>query len=426
MFRVTGDSGDPSDSVYQGNTSEQPSTSGSPLKTDVQYFASGNVMSNDPHAEDETGTQFDMDVPVAYGAPVPGQVVNGMNVTEVASPPVVLLSNEEHAIEVGLQRKDITDTIDKDKVPCPRLCGGSFSPGIGGIVCFNNGEVRKMWSWYEQSDPRRRGHASTGKGRAPLQQGFRSDSTVGDDNAEQGDSSVFNSKPQDIPSSRRQECPRTLKDLQDMTDHARFSQWRSDESSGGESSLDDQSDESLDGSASGDDEEGDGDEARKRMYEKYFGGLQDNILSSPSARESKDRKDEFISPPRSPPRQKQTVVAANAKSNEGFVGPASDLVPAVYITHDQDAVVYSGQSKELALGWMLGGWDTMDNEEEVEVPSPRGLTEKKSSDGKLMDAFWGYDKGKAFPRPHSGEKTEAASLCVLLLLIVALTFVVIS
>jgi len=416
MLRVTGDSehagrADPNDTSYQGMVVEHLNTSGSPQKADLQYFATGNVGPIDvSHPGDDTLTQFDMDVSAAYGAPVPGQGVNAMDVVEVASPPIVLLTNEEDAIEMGFQRQNITGRIDKENVPCPRLCAASFSPGIGGIVCFNNGEVRKMWSWYEQSDPRRRAQLSAGKGPSKsTQRSNATDSNARDSGADESDPSIFNSRPQELLSSRRQECPRTLQDLEDMTDHARFSQWRSDESSGGESSMDDESDESL-GYASGDDRDVD---ARKRVYEKYFGASEEKNHSPSSSRGDKGLDESPLSPPRSPSRQKQapTSSKSNESAVDGSVGPSSDLVPAVFITHDQDDIVFSGQNEELARGWKLGVWCTVDDETEVETLSPRSLVERESADSNSRDFGWGWgDEGAALPRPHSGKKAAAVHL----------------
>jgi len=394
------------DLAYHGGVAEQTGPSGSLQKI--------NQYDHERRPDDGTSTQFDMDVPVAYGAPIPGQGVNGMDVAAPASPPVVLLSKGDEAIEIGLQRRSMTEQIDKDKVPCPRLCGGSFSPGIGGIVCFNNGEVRRMWSWYEQSDPSRKVHAPAAKGRPTSSQ--QNNATV------QEDSSVFSSTKEEISPSLRQECPRTLKDLEDMTDHARFSQWRSDESSGGESSIDDQSDESLDGFAFGDGE--DGDEARRRMYAKYFGAAQES-LSSPQGEDERGKSEDSISLPRSPPRQKQPSVGS--KSNEiasggaffGQTAVASDLVPAVFISHEQDGLVFNGQSEELARGWMLSALDTVDDNDEEGTPSLRGLSERERSTDSIStrDAFgWGFDEGAVLPRPRSGKKAEYGNahfcLCV--------------
>lgn len=414
MLRVTGDSEqvgnmDVNDTPNQGSD-EQLGKSVSTQQTDLQYFASGNLGSNDvPRPDDGASTQFVMDVPG----------VSGMDVVEVASPPIVLLANEGDAIEIGLQRQNVSATrIDKDKVPCPRLCGASFSPGIGGIVCFNNGEVRKMWSWFEQSDLRR-GRIPMGEDRpASLDQSSTSGSNRRDDMYE-GDSSVFNSESNELTAvRRRKDCPRTLQDLEDMTDHARFSQWRSDESSGGESSSDDESDESLDDFGLGD-ENGERDsEARKRMYEKYFGISQEKATSTSSPSRQRGEKggtDGSLSPPRSPSsRQKQ--VSSSSKSNGGtpdnaLFGPSSDLVPAVYITHDQDELVFSGQSEALACGWMLGEWHTVDDDEEMDGTSPRSLVERESTSSLSRDAFgWGWDEDALLQHSRSGKFVEVIFL----------------
>lgn len=393
------------ESMHQGNLLDEEGTSSSPLKTDLQYFGSENIVSaDDTGAAEDASTQFDMDVAVAYGTPSPGQNAHGVNAMEVESPPVVLMSNDDNEIEVGLERSRLPIQIDKDKVPCPRLCGGSFSPGFGGIVCFNNGEVRKMWSWYTAP-------TSTGKAKTEsLQQNTLSESKALHESAEQGDLSVFSSKPEELPMSRRQELPRTLKDLEDMTDHARFSQWKSDESSGGESSMDEESDESLDGLASEDDEEAEVDmEARKRMYEKYFGVSPGGLLESSPPNGS-------ISPPRSPARSKQSAKSSDTAPEGNFAGPSSDLVASVYIAYDHDTAVLGGQSKELALGLMFGEWDPVEEDGEMESPSPNASSDNESSHHNRRRDSFSYQyvrEGRStLPRPHSGK--AASSLAWLL------------
>ena len=417
MLRATSESRqfgriDQNNMPYEGSIIEKTlSASVLPQETDLKYFAAVNLGANDDQRQDEgILTQFDMDVPVAYGTALSGQGVNGRDVVEVVSPPIVLLADKDDAIEIGLQMHNIAGRIDKDRVPCPRLCGGSFSPGIGGIVCFNNGEVRKMWSWYEQADPtRRRFTVLSGKGRLESLQPRNVATSGGKGGSDHGDSSVFNTNPQDLPPAHRQECPRTLQDLEDMTDHARFSQWRSDESSGAESSIDDESDESLDDFASGDEEGDEAIECRKRKEEKNFGDSQEKVHSSLSRRGGDKERSEGSASPRTPTRQKQST--SGTKSNEiasrnSFVGLSSDLVPSVYITHDQDELVFSGQSKELARGWMLGEWYTMEDKG-VEAQNSRGSPEREGGSSNLRDTFvWGRNDSPVLPRPRSGKRAE--------------------
>ena len=376
-------------------------------QSDLQYFASGAFASNAaPRPDDGTSTQFVMDVPI----------VSGMDVVEVASPPIVMLTSEENAIEIGLQRQNISSRrIDKDKVPCPRLCGASFSPGIGGIVCFNNGEVGKMWAWHEQADVRRPRLPAEKERPASLKHSNPTDSTVTEDMYE-GDSSVFNSESTELTTlRRRKDCPRTLQDLEDMTDHARFSQWRSDESSGEESSSDDESDESLDGFGSEDEGGEKNAEARKRVYEKYFGISRDNAVSPPSRQgEEKEESIASISPPRSSS-SRQKKAPDSSKSLVGGVGstlaenPSSDLVPNVYISYDQDNLGFNGQSERLARGWLLGEWYTVYEDEQIEAISPRSLSQRDSAGSISTHAFgWGGDEDALLPRPRSGTIVKVA------------------
>lgn len=370
-------------------------------QNDLQYFGSGAFASNaTSRPGDSTSTQFVMDVPI----------VSGMDVVEVASPPIVMLSNEENAIEIGLQRQNISSRrIDKDKVPCPRLCGASFSHGIGGIVCFNNGEVGKMWAWHEQADVRRACLPAEKERPTSLKQTNTTESITSDAIYEGGSSVFYSESTEHMTLQRRKDCPRTLQDLEDMTDHARFSQWRSDESSGEESSSDDESDESLDEFGSEDEGGEKHAEERKRMYEKYFGILHDNAVSSPSQQgEEKVESDTSISPPRSPSsRQKKN--SDSSKSLAGGVGsnlaenPSSDLVPNVYISYDQDNLGFNGQSEHLARAWMLGEWYTLYEDEQIKAISPRSSTQRESAVRISSDLTgWGWDENALLPRPRSG------------------------
>ena len=412
MARTFGESGQSrgiyeSDSSYKDTILEQLS-SGSKLQQQVglEYGAAGNdkLDPNESQSLDGTATQFDIDVPVAYGSAAVGSGVNSMDVAEVGSSAIgasiVLLANEDEAIDITLQSSEVMDRINKERVPCPRLCGGSFSSGIGGIVCFQNGEVRKMWSWYEQSDPKRRIQASGYKGRRSSSEFISSPDLTSKDKANREDTtSVFltNTSEQDGPPSR-QECPRTFQDLEDMTQHARMAQWRSDESSGGESSVDDQSDESVDESASDDDDGGDTEISRKRMYERYFGSSQVKKSASPPRQDSKENTEGIVSP-RSPSRQKTNVKFPVSAAEAAFVGPSSDLVPIVYIAHKHDALVLNGQCTELALGWLLGDWYTMSDE--IEDASCKELDgkEKSERDG----GGWNDEEGTLQAWPLAGE-----------------------
>jgi hypothetical protein len=361
-----------------------------PENADLQYFAAGNDDVLNESLHDGTTTQFDMNVPIVYGEAAPGP---GTNAVDGSAQSIVLLSNEDDDVELelGIQRNTLAGRMNRERVPCPRLCGGSFSPGVGGIVCFHNGEVRKMWSWYEQSDQKLRIQFPAIKGGpSPLQYSGAPDphkqSSASGDNL-----SVFTSARQELPHSR-QECPRTLQDLEDMTDHARFSQWRSDESSEGDSSIDDQSDESLDESASGDDE-------------REVGTAQKTPLVSPPRYVGKEGIDDSLSSSGTLSRQK--LVLSNMRSNESgpgraFLGPTSDLVPTVFITHEHEDLVFNGQTKELARGWMLGEWDTAE-EEDIEGPISDEQT-KGSCEERKDSGDWSWEDVREWP--HSCKESK--------------------
>lgn len=333
-----------------------------------------------------------MDVLIAYGEAAPGL---GSNAVVDSAPSITLITNEDDVVELelGIQKDNLAGRMNRERVPCPRLCGGSFSPGVGGIVCFHNGEVKKMWSWYEQSDQKRRIQSPTIEGGpSPLQYsgipGASVQSSASGDNL-----SVFTSTRQELQHSR-QECPRTLRDLEDMTDYARFSQWRRDESSESDSSTDDQSDESLDESASGDDER-EADTAQKT-----------SLVSLPPY-VGKEVTNDSPSPSGTPSRQK--LFSSSTRSNKlgpgrAFLGPTSDLVPTVYITHEHEDLVFNGQNKELARGWMLGEWDIIE-EEDIEGPISGGQTKGNGKERKNSDA-WSWENVREGLWSQSGKESK--------------------
>jgi hypothetical protein len=102
---------------------------------------------------------FDMDVPVAYGSVTAGNMSNiQIGITDIASGTVVSSAGmavvEEGDPVSGDVRAStsIMENIETERVPCPRLCGATFGSGNGGLVIFHNGEVKKMWDWYQRND----------------------------------------------------------------------------------------------------------------------------------------------------------------------------------------------------------------------------------------------------------------------------------
>ena len=106
---------------------------------------------------------FDMDVPVAYGsvATSGSGIKNNMQlgITDMASGAMVSSTGMGGAIEEikstptdTMDTTTIMENIETERVPCPRLCGATFGMGAGGLVVFHNGEVKKMWNWYQRTD----------------------------------------------------------------------------------------------------------------------------------------------------------------------------------------------------------------------------------------------------------------------------------
>lgn len=106
---------------------------------------------------------FDMDVPVAYGSVTAGNTSNlQIGITDISTGAVVSTNSMGGVVEEGetvtadpLQKTSIMESIETERVPCPRLCGAVFGKGNGGLIIFHNGEVKKMWNWYQRTDSMR-------------------------------------------------------------------------------------------------------------------------------------------------------------------------------------------------------------------------------------------------------------------------------
>ena len=136
---------------------------------------------------------FDMD-PATYGTAQTG-------LESISRVPTLRIGQDEletaESDEPTRHGKDRVTLVDPQRVPCPRLCGAVFAPGISGLVSFRNGEVKKMWSWYEK-----------GAGRLPK------DGTT---------TTKTDSEPS--RSVDGQSYPRSFQDLLTMTNTVKDTQW---------------------------------------------------------------------------------------------------------------------------------------------------------------------------------------------------------
>ena len=204
--------------------------------------------------------------------------------------------------------------IDTDRIPCPRLCGATFSAGVGGLVMFQNGDVRKLWNWWASSSATTHHH------------------TVGDETV------------------TKRDFPRTLQDVDNMTTAAKAAQW-GDESEASSASIrgdtffEDDSEASSD--SAGEAEEfmggGGGEKDPKDLYSQYFGTSRD-LLAAPSVSTEDGSKDE------------STV---DRVVQDGT--PSDILTPVVRVSHEFDNMALNRQSAALAEGLGLGNVDAIED-----------------------------------------------------------------
>ncbi|CAJ1950686.1 unnamed protein product [Cylindrotheca closterium] len=314
------------------------------------------IQSADPDSDDPIANQQqigDMEVPVAYGSVSANK---GMAMTDIASGTVVstgglrVVSESENATVDVREATPILENIESGRVPCPPLCGASFGFGHGGLVMFHNGEINKMWNWYQRTDTMRLHSMPNGKGDIgpsgnellPPRVGVDSDTKL---------TAVYG--------------PRTLKELVKMTETAKEAQWGaragSDSSESGNDNLTTDEnffeDESSDSDSS--DDEDVGVPSRNHMYNRYFGAR---------AFKGSDQEEE------EPATHRRTNSDASAstptKNAPEIVGPSYEmLAPAVRVTRDFDREIISNQRVELAQTWELGAWEDLSAPEDLAAES---------------------------------------------------------
>ena len=330
---------EPDDSNHGGHLYPQ-----SPAKTndrDMDIDALEPQLS--ARASDIGGMQFDLDdVGLNQGVTVGAGSNSGVSTVD-----------DTQSVETSegetQRRKTILNAINTRDVPCPRLCGASFSPGMGGLLCFRNGEVEKMWAWYKQSDTR------------PLE-------SKGMPFLKSKDSDLFHESKDDNDEKVPQKTPRTLKDLIDMKEASEDAQWGREEDSAATDAVG--SDSSIGELLSDGDSDDDGDtdsDDSEDLYDKYFGKPKRLIAVHSSI--SVARTD---IPSRSPETNEKIKAAAKKRSttrDRQNNGPTTDLLaPIVSVRHAYDSHI-NGQSPELAERFLLGDWCTPTWQKTCEIDS---------------------------------------------------------
>jgi hypothetical protein len=306
---------------------------------------------------------FDMDVPVSYGSVTTGGVATlQIGMTDLSTGAIVSGNGMEGIVEEGgpdssepTKKSSAMQPIETERVPCPRLCGAVFGRGNGGLVTFHNGEVKKMWSWYQRTENVRVPQLPTDLMTAreeSMRQALNADSTGSTHPLGTEDEASKND-----PGNTKQ-SPRTLKELLSMLAAAKDAQWGDDVASDGSDSDDILSgggnffeDDSLGSNSSDDDfeEEGLGSAQTEDLYRRYFGG-QDTLKGATKASQS---------PSRSVPPPSPASPSRRSKQLHPIAGPSSDMLsPVVRLTRKYDQDILGHQSVGLAKGWKLGPWDT--------------------------------------------------------------------
>ena len=316
------------DSIHDGHHYPQFPTKTNDRDTDIDVLEP----QRSARASDIGGMQFDLD-DVALNQGVIVGAGSNSGVSTVDDNQSVETSEGE-----AQRRKTILNAINTRDVPCPRLCGAIFSPGMGGLICFQNGEVEKMWAWFKQLDA------------YPLE-------IKGIPFLKSKDPDPFHESKDDINEKVPQKAPRTLKDLIDMKEASEDAQWGLEEDSavtdaeGSDGSLDEifsDGESDYDGDTDSDDSED--------MYYKYFGKPKSltAVHSSISVTRTGTPSQVAENKEKMKIATKKRVTTRDRLNNR----PTTDLLaPIVSVRHAYDSH-FNGQSPELAERFLLGDWCT--------------------------------------------------------------------
>ncbi|CAB9515260.1 GATOR complex protein WDR59 [Seminavis robusta] len=351
---------------------------------------------SDPQQPSRTGDGaamlFEMDVPaVAYGT-VTAEGISGVQVgIDLSSPKVPVTSSmvEEndnttaHVRDVAAMAERM-DNIETERIPCPRLCGASFGPGIGGLAMFKNGDVKKMWFWYDRAGSSRL--VGVPSSIIAPEQAFSDPGTA----SKIGGDGIHDTA--NLKVSIPRDSPRTMKDLMSMVKAVKETEWG--EIDGSDNDSGDQEQSSGDnfyeymstGSISSDSDNEPVDfggnvevtlgKGSRAIYENYFGKFRRPLAEPSGGGNSKKTAEDGLSQ------------SGSSTGGKVQVGPSSDtLAPSVYVTHDYDKAALNNQSAELAKEWELGQWQG-DISSVVATSSERWMkwTHRDMADGAAPDS----------------------------------------
>lgn len=294
-----------------------------------------------PAQHEETTTQ------PSFAAILPGTTT--VSASDFISSNAAAQSSANDGDERSIARAEsisLMKTIDTNRIPCPRLCGASFGPGVGGFAVIHNGHVRKVWKWWDTNHPTRFSTVPGLIGEA-APSNMRLTPTMEALSA----SNSMEMEPRRVLPGR--ECPRTLKDLTDMIAAARAAQWGEQAASeassiagGTQAHADNFFEDDSDASSDSAEDFLSGSEGKeaKDIYTQYFGASQDitQLLGvTPLVCEDATNVDPM-----------------EARTQDGT--PSDMLSPLVRVFFDYDALALNRQSVALARGWKIGDIDVSD------------------------------------------------------------------
>jgi len=383
-------------------------------------FSKSNIMSNNNTPEDNdmesskdaipqnmrnvSSTSMNVSSEQAVAGAAAHSVMGDADVNFVSSKNTT--NNNTTNIIASSSTNNIIDMSRAERVPCPRLCGASFGMGIGGtsgsggLIVFHNGQVRKMWSWFQNDAAHRMssegtvryGSTSPAELLSPshtLELEHQQHKEELNDNksntlSRRPSSSLFqdqnhiNSMRQLDPTFFSRQYPRTMLDLIEMNDRAKIVQWGEDidaqSNSGDEDTASESSNEEEDDDTNGEDGAGG---VRGKNYANFSMDLAEECMTMNEVVRSGNRNsihDIFLNP--SSPLGKEQIgngaftsspntgsITSTTGTDQFIMGPLSDpLTPTIFLMCGYDDIVMNGQCSELAQNFRLGTWRILDDD----------------------------------------------------------------
>lgn len=261
---------------------------------------------------------------------------------------------DEEGLDIHNASLSENDPLKARNVPCPRLCGATFGIG-GGMMIFNNGEVKKMWQWYSNS----KSSFANADLPHPMKKIISADSLDSMQNFEEESSIIdsYNNPPKSMMTQKSPDFPRSMWGLMQMNEAAKFAQW-GDEDEANEEGISESSASDEDADMS---DEDCSDESSSSSHDFVYvtGGNADDIRVANTIQQTYFGQEGSYGLPKY---TSSELEKCGTTKNDCILAPATEsLAPQIFYTAMFDNTILNGQSPDLADVWMFGPWHEKHN-----------------------------------------------------------------